>query len=315
MKNKYYIIIFAVLFSVVVYYFFGYKKSTVEYKIESATITRGDIILTVRATGIAIPKNRLEVKPPIAGRVESILAQEGQQVGKGKILVWMSSTERAALLDAARAKGPEEIKKWEDFYKPTPVISPLRGLVIVSNISSGQTVTQQDILFVLSDTLMVQAKVDETDLSKIKIGQYANIVVDSFSSEPVQAIVKHIGYEAVVENNVTMYNVDLELNSIPSYLRSGMSITVDFILASEKNVILVPNDFIKSKNGKGIVLQKNNELYIESNIEIGFSDDQNTAVYSGLAEGDIVYRRKKNLESKKSNGNAGPFSSPRLPKR
>ncbi|TGM56181.1 efflux RND transporter periplasmic adaptor subunit [Leptospira biflexa] len=314
MKTKVYIFTFVFFLSAVLYYLIGFKKSKEEYKIESTTVTRGDLLLTVRATGTAIPKNRLEIKPPIAGRVESILVAEGNLVGKGKILAWISSTERAALLDAARAKGTEELKKWEDFYKPTPVISPLRGLVIVSNISPGQTVTQQDILFVLSDTLMVQAKVDETDLSKIKIGQNANILVDSFSNESIRAKVKHIGYEAVIENNVTMYNVDLELNLIPSYLRSGMSITVDFIISEEKDVLLVSNDFIKRKNGKGIVLIKNKETLEETNVEIGDSDDQNTAVISGLVEGDFVYRKKKIQENKK-NTSGGPFSSPKLPKR
>ncbi|ABZ95399.1 Conserved hypothetical protein [Leptospira biflexa serovar Patoc strain 'Patoc 1 (Ames)'] len=314
MKTKVYIFTFVFFLSAVLYYLIGFKKSKEEYKIESTTVTRGDLLLTVRATGTAIPKNRLEIKPPIAGRVEFILVAEGNLVGKGKILAWISSTERAALLDAARAKGTEELKKWEDFYKPTPVISPLRGLVIVSNISPGQTVTQQDILFVLSDTLMVQAKVDETDLSKIKIGQNANILVDSFSNESIRAKVKHIGYEAVIENNVTMYNVDLELNLIPSYLRSGMSITVDFIISEEKDVLLVSNDFIKRKNGKGIVLIKNKETLEETNVEIGDSDDQNTAVISGLVEGDFVYRKKKIQENKK-NTSGGPFSSPKLPKR
>ncbi|TGM35715.1 efflux RND transporter periplasmic adaptor subunit [Leptospira biflexa] len=314
MKTKVYIFTFVFFLSAVLYYLIGFKKSKEEYKIESTTVTRGDLLLTVRATGTAIPKNRLEIKPPIAGRVESILVAEGNLVGKGKILAWISSTERAALLDAARAKGTEELKKWEDFYKPTPVISPLRGLVIVSNISPGQTVTQQDILFVLSDTLMVQAKVDETDLSKIKIGQNANILVDSFSNESIRAKVKHIGYEAVIENNVTMYNVDLELNLIPSYLRSGMSITVDFIISEEKDVLLVSNDFIKRKNGKGIVLIKNKETLEETNVEIGDSDDQNTAVISGLVEGDFVYRKKKIQENKK-NTSGGPFSSPKIPKR
>lgn len=315
MKTKIYSSIIVLFASAGLYFGFGWNQTKQEYKMESVKVSRGDLIVTVRATGTAIPKNRLEIKPPIAGRVESILVEEGNQVGKGKILVWMSSTERAALLDAARAKGADELKKWEDFYKPTPVISPLRGLVIASNISPGQTVTQQDILYVLSDNLMVQAKVDETDLSKIKLGQKAIITVDSFSDEPIQAKVKHIGYEAVIENNVTMYNVDLELIRIPNYLRSGMSITVDFILFEEKDVLLVPNEFIKSSDQNGVVLLKDNETYIERIVTIGHSDDQNTAVFSGLKDGDIVFRKKKIQDSKKSNASGGPFSTPKLPKR
>ncbi len=70
------------------------------------TITRGDIDVTVLATGVVQPSNRLEIKPPIAGRVEQVLVNEGQHVRRGQVLAWMSSSERAALIDAARAKGP-----------------------------------------------------------------------------------------------------------------------------------------------------------------------------------------------------------------
>ena len=53
---------------------------------------------------------------------------------KGQILAWMSSTERAALMDAARSKGPEEVSRWEELYRPTPILAPIRGTVISRNI-------------------------------------------------------------------------------------------------------------------------------------------------------------------------------------
>ncbi|MGE8721311.1 efflux RND transporter periplasmic adaptor subunit [Leptospira terpstrae] len=314
MKIKFILITIVVIIVSITVYLFGFGKSKSNTKLESTNVFRGDLIVTTRATGTAIPKNRLEIKPPIAGRVESILVNEGNHVGRGKIIAWMSSTERAALLDAARAKGADELKKWEDFYKPTPVISPLRGLVIASNIRPGQTVTQQDILYVLSDNLMVQAKVDETDLSKIKIGQTANITVDSYSDIPIQAKVTHIGYEAVTENNVTMYNVDLELKTIPEYLRSGMSITIDFILSETRDVLLVPNEFVKGGSGKGMILKKADDELVETVVNIGNSDEQNTEILSGLMENEIVYRKKKIQEEKKASS-GGPFSSPKMPKR
>ncbi|TGK49932.1 efflux RND transporter periplasmic adaptor subunit [Leptospira kanakyensis] len=314
MKIKLILIAVAVIVILIAVYLFGFGKSKPSSKLESSKVFLGDLVVTVRATGTAIPKNRLEIKPPIAGRVESILVSEGTQVGRGKIIAWMSSTERAALLDAARAKGEVELKKWEDFYKPTPVISPLRGLVIASNISPGQTVTQQDILYVLSDNLMVQAKVDETDLSKIKIGQTANVIVDSYSNSPIRAKVSHIGYEAVTENNVTMYNVDLELKTIPDYLRSGMSITIDFILSEERNVLLIQNEFVKGSSGKGKVTKKVDGELVETAVSIGNSDEQNTVILSGVSENEMVYRKKKIQEEKKTSS-GGPFSSPKIPKR
>src|SRR6185295_987790 len=100
------------------------------------------------------PLNRVEIKPPIAGRVEKLLVDEGAKVEAGQILAWLSSSDRAAILDAARAKGPAELKRWEDAYRPTPISAPLGGVVILRNAVIGETVDPGTVLFAISDTLI-----------------------------------------------------------------------------------------------------------------------------------------------------------------
>ena len=70
---------------------------------QAVPVERGDLETFVLTTGIAQPQNRLEIKSPVAGRVEEALVREGDAVRRGQILAWMSSSERAALLDAAEA--------------------------------------------------------------------------------------------------------------------------------------------------------------------------------------------------------------------
>jgi macrolide-specific efflux system membrane fusion protein len=74
-----------------------YEKTTVEVR---------DLRTSMESTGEIRPRNRLEVKPPIAGRLEELTVDEGDEVTKGQILGWLSSTERATLLDAALANTP-----------------------------------------------------------------------------------------------------------------------------------------------------------------------------------------------------------------
>ena len=120
----------------------------------------GDIRLTVSTTGTVLPKNRLELKPSVAGRVEKILVSEGDKVKSGQVLVLMSSTDRAALIDAARLQGGEALKYWQDAYKLIPIVSPINGTVIVRSVEPGQTVTTSDDIIVISDRLIVKAQVD-----------------------------------------------------------------------------------------------------------------------------------------------------------
>ena len=87
-------------------------------------VERGAIRQTALATGVLEPQTRLELASPVAGRVEEILVREGDAVNRAQVVAWVSSTERATLLDAARARGAEELARWEKLYNPTPVIAP-----------------------------------------------------------------------------------------------------------------------------------------------------------------------------------------------
>ncbi|MFH1684552.1 MAG: efflux RND transporter periplasmic adaptor subunit, partial [Candidatus Margulisiibacteriota bacterium] len=156
-----------------------------EEPLKTVKVTLGTIKAQIPSTGVVEPRNRLEIKPPIAGRVDQVLVSEGQSVRKGQILAWMSSSDRAALLDAARAKGEEEVKKWEDVYKPTPIVAPLNGFIIQRAVEPGQTISTADPILVMADYLIVKAQVDETDIGSIRIGQDVNIELDAYPGQPI----------------------------------------------------------------------------------------------------------------------------------
>ena len=250
---------------------------------------RGSISLSVSATGVVTPRNRLEIKPPISGRVEKILVTEGERIKKGEILAWMSSTERAALLDAARAKGEEEMKKWEDVYKPTPIVAPLTGFIIKRNVEPGQTITSQDPILVMADNLIVQAQVDETDMGKLKPGQKAEIVLDAYPEKNIQGEIEHIAYESQIVNNVTIYQVDILPEKTLGIFRSGMSANVDVTISAKKDVLLLPVTAIKERKGMKFVLLKTKSGEPEiREVETGIEDGKNTEIVSGLKESDLV---------------------------
>ncbi|MBI2441735.1 MAG: efflux RND transporter periplasmic adaptor subunit, partial [Lentisphaerae bacterium] len=170
-------------------------------------VERGNLQTMVLTTGMAKPQNRLEIKSPVAGRVEQALAAEGDKISKGQVLAWMSSTERAALLDAARARGATELAYWEGLYKPTPLVAPLDGDIIARKIEPGQTITASDVLYVMSDRLIIEAQVDETDIGRIALLQAAEITLDAYPQNVISGHVDHIAYEAKLVNNVTTYMV------------------------------------------------------------------------------------------------------------
>ncbi|HNV23280.1 MAG TPA: efflux RND transporter periplasmic adaptor subunit [Candidatus Omnitrophota bacterium] len=270
---------------------------------------RGSIENIISTTGTILPKNRLEVKPPVSGRVENILVKEGQKVKAGETLAWMSSTERAALLDAARGEGDEALKYWTDIYKAIPLISPIDGEVIVAKTQPGQTVTVNDAVIVLSDELIIRAQVDETDIGKIKIGQKAVISLDAYADEKVKATAEHIYYESETVNNVTVYKVDLVPERIPVFFRSGMNTTIDFIENSKENALLVPMDAVThEKDGAYVLVKKENSAQVVSRpVVIGIMDEKNVEILAGIEDKDIVVIKINQYELPKSDVGKNPF--------
>jgi macrolide-specific efflux system membrane fusion protein len=288
------------------YYAYNKKKNeAITYKF--LPVKRGDLEVTILATGTVQPENRLEIKAPVAGRMDNIYIREGEKVRKGQIIASMSSTERAAMLDAARAKGAEEYKSWSELYLPTPIMAPISGTIILRNVEPGQTFTTTDAIFTMSDRLTVKAQVDETDISKVKLKQEAQIVLDAYPDKKIKAQADQIAFDSKTVNSVTTYIVDVLPSETPEYMRSGMTANVTFFVESKKNVLLVSNEALKVERGQTVVMVKGPEGQPQTrDVQIGTSDGKHSEVIDGLDEGDVAMVPEVKLSREKKGTN--PFS-------
>jgi macrolide-specific efflux system membrane fusion protein len=301
-SKKIYIIIsaFAIICTVAAYLFFT-KKNSANISYNENKVELGNIYIKILATGTVQPENRIEIKPPIPGRVEKVLIEEGDVVRRGQILAWMSSTERAALLDAARAKGAAELKKWEEIYPATPIISPLKGTIVLKNVEEGETFTSSDSLMSMSDRLTVKAQVDETDIATIQLKQEAEITLDAYPNEKILGHVDRIAFDATTVSNVTTYIVDVLPKSVPDFMRSGMTANVSFTVNSRENVLLIPSNAVKVKDGRAFVLLRKDVKDFEQEVVTGITNGKQIEITSGLSEGDIVLSEQIKLEKTGSN--------------
>ncbi|NQU17193.1 MAG: efflux RND transporter periplasmic adaptor subunit [Candidatus Saganbacteria bacterium] len=282
-----------------------------EEELKVVKVKHGNILAEIPATGMVEPRNRLEIKPPVAGRVEQVLVKEGQRVYKGQTLAWMSSSERATLLDAARSQGEEEYKHWLDVYRPAPVVAPLNGFIIKRDVEPGQSVLSGDPVLVMADRLIVKAQVDETDIGRIKKGQRVEIELDAYPGKKMKGTVEHIAYESTVINNVTIYEVDVLPKNIPDYFRAGMSATVNFVLSEKINVLVLPLKAVTKRKTSSYVFLKGQEE--PKQIKPGLENTNQVEILKGLSDGDEVIiptadMIKKHLSSSRRRGPINPFS-------
>ncbi len=291
------------------FYYFRNNKSA-KQSFEEVRASRGTISSTVSTTGAVEPQTRVKIQSSVAGRIEEILVEEGQLVKKGEVLAMLSSTERAALLDAAKLQGKSEQGYWQKVYKETAVVAPMAGQVIVRSVDPGKTVTTSDSLFVLSDRLLVKAYVDETDIGRVKVGQKALIGLDAYPEIKVNGVVGHIYYESHLQNNVNIYNVDVLPERIPDVFRSGMSANIEIIVEEKNNALLLPAAAVQSRNGKTVVLQhrrsKPGEVRFKS-VKTGLQDEAHIEILEGLTDNDVVLLPDTSFVLPGKKGGSNPF--------
>jgi macrolide-specific efflux system membrane fusion protein len=269
-----------------------------EHGTQTVQAQLGTIADTVEATGEVMPLNRVEIKPPIGGRIEKLLVDEGARVSSGQILGWMSSTDRAAILDAARAQGPDELQHWQDTYKPTPIVAPLAGTIILRNVVVGQTVDATTVIYAMSDKLIVKADVDETDIGRVRIGMDAVITLDSYPNNPIQGNVFQILFEGVNTSNVITYGVKIEPKTVPPFFRSQMTANISLIANKKDNVVLIPEAALQpSPSGERQVMVPGPEgKPVARTVQVGLETGDQAEITSGLSDGEQVLIVRKRYQ-------------------
>jgi RND family efflux transporter MFP subunit len=172
--------------------------------------------------------------------------------------------------------------------------APVNGLVTKVNFSAGEVVgTAVSGAFgkLLSYDLLLEAKVPESDIAKVKLGQSATISFDAFDSNDVlQADVIEIKPDATVIQDVIYYLVKLRLASIDARLKPGMSGDADIHIDERKNVLEIPSRLLREENGKQFAKTlTSSESIEEREVMTGLrGDDGQIEIRSGLSEGDKV---------------------------
>ncbi|MDR3307240.1 MAG: efflux RND transporter periplasmic adaptor subunit [Endomicrobium sp.] len=302
MKKKRKLIIIGVgifiLFLIIIFVVSSPKQTIKrETKLESR-----DLRMEFRVAGGVTSRNMIPIKSPIPGRIEKILVNEGDAVKKGQIIFWISSTERAAMIDAARAVGEAEFKRWQGIYKPTPIVAPMNGFIIRREKEPGQTITQAEAVLRMSDDLIVSVNIDETDFRYIKIGDKVKMFLDAYPNQYFEGIIEHVSYDSANINNVIVYEVRIKPLKKPEVFRSGMTATTIITADSKNEALSVPNVFITDKDGKKTVMVKmgntrNPEFKIRE-VKTGISDGKYTEILSGLKPDEVVVSLNQKTKGK-----------------
>jgi HlyD family secretion protein len=129
----------------------------------------------------------------------------------------------------------------------TVIRSPIDGTVVARNVDVGQTVAaslQAPTIFTIAQDLskmLVYAKVDESDVGRIRAGRPVTFKVDAFPRELFKGTVSQLRMNPTTVQNVVTYDAIIDFANPELKLFPGMTAYVTIPVATAENVVKVPN--------------------------------------------------------------------------
>jgi HlyD family secretion protein len=138
--------------------------------------------------------------------------------------------------------------------------------------------------------LEVVAKVPESDVGRLRVGQSASVRVDAFPDRSFAARIRQIAPRAIKTNNVNSFAVKLTFVDPAPQLRIGMTAEVDFQIGQVPPQTLVPTVAVVTEEGRpGVLLVGQGNQPRFQPVELGMSSGRSTQILTGLAPGTRVF--------------------------
>ena len=167
------------------------------------------------------------------------------------------------------------------FADPGAFVTPTTSGSAVSSATSSSILS-------LASTNQVVAKVAETSISKLKVGQSVTIEADAYPGKTFKGQVTQVANQSTVDQNVTNFEVKVSLTDPQNQLQAGMNVNARFNVGSLDNALVVPTvAIVRQEQGTGVLLAggENGKSRFQP-ITTGATVDDKTIVVSGLKEGD-----------------------------
>ncbi len=187
----------------------------------------------------------------------------------------------------------------------TKIFAPQDGLVIYASSSSpgsgilieeGATVRQKQDLIKLPDIsqMLVEVRVHESHVQKIKPGLSAYVTIDSIPDKQFKGIVRKVG--VLPDSTSRYYNPNLKVyatevlieDELPPDLKPGISGRAEIIITNLVNVLTVPIQAVTTVKGRQVCFVEKGSGHIPVPVEAGMYNDRLIEIKSGLEEGQRV---------------------------
>lgn len=212
-----------------------------------------------------------------------------------------SRAEDIAEAEAQLAEAQGNLREVEIRQQDTLIVAPFNGIITQKYATEGAFVTPttsaseassatSTAIVALAEGLEVLAEVPEVDIYQLQVGQPVEIVADAYPDQVFRGRIRLVAPEAVVQQNVTSFQVRVELTTGQDKLLSGMNVDLIFLGDELNNALVVPTVAIVTKDGQTGVLVPDEKNQPEFRaVTLGTAVGDQTQVLDGLTPGEQVF--------------------------
>ncbi|TYP52500.1 efflux RND transporter periplasmic adaptor subunit [Thermosediminibacter litoriperuensis] len=253
------------------------------------------------------PPELVDVKAEAAGTVEEIYVKENAVVDEGGRLLSLSSEEVNRNVETARRSLEQAQLDYQQKLlqkEQLTYTAPFDGTIVEVNASEGEELIQsgsqenRNPLVIMADysKMKVVVSVDELDAIRVKPGMPAKVTSDALPGRTWEGTVEHVAEIGTVQNDVSTFDVTVVTEPIEE-LRAGMTVSVEIIMETKEDTLMVPVSAVRQINGKSFVVlaekgqsspQNGNGRQNFKEVKTGISNSEYVEILEGLNEGDLV---------------------------
>ena len=299
----------------------GEKKGPDAIPVEVGKVVRRAIAASYANTATLEPRAEAQVVAKTSGVALQVLAEEGQQVHAGQVLVRLDA-DRARLQAAQSAA---QLRKLEANFKRaqqlesqqmvsandldqlrydlenaravnrladlelsyTNVVAPISGVIALRSIKPGNFVQINSPIFRIVDSSRLEAtlKVPEREIDKLKPGQVVELTADALPGKRFTGTVDRVA--PVVDTGTGTFRVVATFDG-DGELQPGMFTRLSINYDQRADALVVPRAALLEDGGEPAVYAVRDGKASRIALKLGYAEGAWVEVRDGLKEGDAV---------------------------
>ncbi|KKQ16433.1 MAG: Efflux transporter, RND family, MFP subunit [Candidatus Daviesbacteria bacterium GW2011_GWA1_36_8] len=182
----------------------------------------------------------------------------------------------------------DNLKQAQRAFQDTAIVSPIDGLITQASFLPNQFVSPADLItsVVNDNEIFFDAEVDESDISKIQLGQNAEVSLNAYPDKIFKGEVAEIlpntktttSGSTIVITRIRLLENDLRFTS-------GLNGQASIIETEVKNALTLPQDAVREDNT--VYIKEGNQFKLVT-ITPGLKSDTEVEVKEGLSENQEV---------------------------